>query len=118
MLHLTVQRDDDDIAIIGNPVKVTRLIVLAILRANFESHRMEESIRLGELCSQNFSLAVSNIGREEDQMRRQYRRTISQLLALLAQVRGLFKGKPGEPREFDMCAGERSGKWPRKKGNG
>jgi len=40
---------------------------------------------------------------------------ISKALALLGRVRGLFRGKP---REFDTCAGERSGKWPRKKGNG
>lgn len=31
--------------------------------------------------------------------------------------RGLLKNKPIEPCEFDMCAEERSGKWPRKKGN-
>lgn len=29
---------------------------------------------------------------------------------------GLFKNKPIGPREFDMCAEERNGKWSRKKG--
>lgn len=47
-------------------------------------------------------------------------RVRTKVLSLLdrfsSKLRGLFKNKPIGPREFDMCAEERSSKWPRKKG--
>lgn len=36
---------------------------------------------------------------------------------LVSELRGLFKNKTIGPREFDMCAEKRSGKWRRKKGD-